>query len=93
AYEMVVNYVGEEEMFRFRMKNKYRKDGKVNMCQGLREWMEDERNEGREEGREEGEARVNRLIQLLAEKGRTDDIIKAASNSKYQKKLFKEFDI
>ena len=93
AYEMVVNYVGEEEMFRFRMKNKYRKDGKVNMCQGLREWMEDERNEGREEGREEGEARVNRLIQLLAEKGRTDDIIEAASNSKYQKKLFKEFDI
>lgn len=89
AYEMVVNYVGEEEMFQFRMKNKYRKDGKVNMCQGLREWMEDERNEGREEG----EARVNRLIQLLAEKGRTDDIIKAASNSKYQKKLFKEFNI
>ncbi|MBO5056131.1 MAG: hypothetical protein J6C64_07250 [Lachnospiraceae bacterium] len=41
---MVANYAGEEEMFR--IKDKHKKGGKVDMCQGLREWLEDERNAG-----------------------------------------------
>ena len=40
----------------FRRKEKHKKGGKVNMCQGLREWIEDERNEGRMEGKLEGNA-------------------------------------
>lgn len=45
----------------FKIKEKHKKGGKVNMCQGLREWMEDERNEGKIEGRE----RMNQLIIIL----------------------------
>lgn len=37
--------------------------------------------------------RINHLIILLAEAGRTEDIIKAAKNPEYQKKLFEEFDL
>ncbi|MDE6202674.1 MAG: Rpn family recombination-promoting nuclease/putative transposase [Lachnospiraceae bacterium] len=51
AYDMVACYVGEKEMFR--LKEKHKKGGKVNMCQGLREWMEEERSEGKLEGKAE----------------------------------------
>lgn len=51
AYDMVASYAGEKEMFK--IKEKHMKGGKVNMCQGLREWMEDERNAGLEVGKAE----------------------------------------
>lgn len=44
AYDMVINHTGDKEMMK--IKDKYKKGGKVDMCQGLKEWMEDERNEG-----------------------------------------------
>ena len=47
AYEVAISFIGEEMR---EMKPKYEKGGKVNMCQGLREWMEDERAEGKAEG-------------------------------------------
>ena len=46
---------------------------------------------GIEKGQNKGQYRVNRLNRLLAEQNRTDDIIKAAGDKKYQEKLFKEF--
>lgn len=58
AYDMVINHTGDEKMMK--IKDKYRKGGKVDMCQGLKEWMEDERNEGKEIGKEIGDA--SRLI-------------------------------
>lgn len=48
---------------------------------------------GREEGREQGEQRVNRLIQLLLERSRLDEIAKMAEDKELQKKLFEEFGI
>ena len=56
------------------------------MCQGLREWMEDERAEGRLEERE----RMNQLIIILTEQARTEELIRAAKDKRYQEKLFKE---
>ena len=35
--------------------------------------------------------RLNRLNRLLAEQKRTDDIVKAASDPEYQKRLLEEF--
>ncbi len=49
--------------------------------------------EGREQGREQGIAHTNQLILLLAKDGRMDDIVKAANDSDYQKKLFKEYNL
>ena len=48
---------------------------------------------GKKEGKAEGIDRVNHLIRLLAERNRTEDIIKAAGDKEYQKKLFEEFGI
>ena len=47
----------------------------------------------KEEGRREGKQEMNRLIQLLAEQNRMEDIIRSAQDAKYQKKLFEEFQI
>lgn len=68
AYDMVAAYTGEEEVM-LKRKEKYKKGGKVNMCQGLREWLADERMEGRAEGKAEA------IVELLSECGSiTEDL-------------------
>ena len=53
AYEVVTNYVRAEELIQ--VKEEYsREDGRIDMCQALKELLADERMEGREEGRELG---------------------------------------
>ena len=53
----------------------------------LKEMMKEERMEGKDEGQE----RVNRLVKILAENNRVEDIIKSAGDKEYQQKLFEEF--
>lgn len=48
---------------------------------------------GEARGRGIGESRVNSLNVRLAAQGRTEDIIRAASDTEYQKKLFEEFQL
>ena len=71
------------------------KEGKRDMCNALLELMKDELDEKKEEGIREGESlgvnRINQLILKLSELNRTDDILKAAADREYQKKLLKEF--
>lgn len=38
-------------------------------------------------------SRINQLIFELSKLGRTDDIVKAAADEEYQKKLLEEFDL
>ncbi|MFQ7839562.1 MAG: hypothetical protein ACLUJT_06485 [Lachnospiraceae bacterium] len=38
-------------------------------------------------------SRINQLILELSKHGRTDDIVKAAADEEYQKKLLEEFDL
>ena len=47
----------------------------------------------RKQGYNECQEKVNQLILLLAEAGRTEDIIKAAGDKAYQEKLFEEFNL
>ena len=67
------------------------KEGKQDMCNALLELMKDELDEKREEGEALGENRINQLILKLSELNRTDEILKAAADREYQKKLLKEF--
>jgi hypothetical protein len=46
----------------------------------------------RDESLAEGQKKINILNQKLANAGRMDDIIKAASDREYQKQLLKEFE-
>ena len=57
----------------------------IDMCTGLKEWFQEEREEGRKD--------VNRLILKLAEDGRLDDMIRAASDHEYQNRLLQEYSL
>lgn len=47
AYEVMTKYVKADELIQ--VKDDYRRDGKIDMCQALKELLADERMEGREE--------------------------------------------
>ena len=86
--EEAVAYTGDEDMFK--LKEKHKKGGKVNMCQGLAEWLADERAEGKAEGEAVGSERMSRLIIVLTEQGRQEDLLKAAKDSRYREELLEE---
>lgn len=61
----------------------------INMCEALQGIFDD----GVEKGKEQGMNRINQLTIILAKQNRTEDIIKAANDSEYQKKLLEEFSL
>ena len=75
AYEVATQYVKAEELIQVR--DEYRgKDGKVNMCQALKELIEEGRMEGRAEGRAEGRVDAIRgVVMRMVKKGKTDEEI------------------
>lgn len=68
--------------------NKILRDKNMISKDGKRKY---ERGEGRECGLREGIDRINQLNVKLSELHRTEDILKAATDKAYQKKLFEEF--
>ena len=87
AYELLEAYDGEEGVFK--IKEKYKKGGKVDMCQGLREWIEDERMEGQKEG----ENRFISLTEKLLKDGRMEDLLRAMKDKEYREQLYSDYRI
>ena len=92
--DMINTYLGA------RISTKYAKGGRVKVCQGLQELMEDERNEGRIEGRNEGriEGRnegANMLAKLLRMlTPGSEDYNKALDGDEQERtELYKKYDI
>ncbi|MCD7955911.1 MAG: Rpn family recombination-promoting nuclease/putative transposase [Lachnospiraceae bacterium] len=55
AVDAIMDLAHSSELERIKLTNHVKNErGNYNMCQALREWMEDSREEGREEGREQG---------------------------------------
>ncbi len=63
--------------------------GEMLMNDGIKKGIK----EGIREGMEQGEQKVNRLIQLLIENSRSDEISRAVTDRKFQEQLFKEFSL
>lgn len=105
AYEMMSAYGDAGELLE--MKKYKGKDGKINMCQGLLDWMEESRQQGIEagmeagriegmetgriEGMELGEKRFAALTQILLQKGRMEDLGRAVVEKEYRESLYEEF--
>lgn len=69
------------------------KEGIDRMC-NLSDAIEERgMQKGMQKGMRKGEQRVNLLIQALIENSRSDEIGKAVKDSRYQKKLFQEFQL
>lgn len=92
AFNVVAHYTNAPELIE--AKEYCGRDGKFDMCQALKELIEEGRIEGREEGREEGRQeereRFNRLICLLADQDRMADLVRATQDKAYQEQLFRE---
>lgn len=82
--------------------NVYEEDGEVNMCQAIRELMEDARAEGRaemcqgiaelmEDARTQGLQLVQDMQAWLKEQGRIDDIMQTISDSNFRDKMIDEY--
>lgn len=71
------------------LKKEVREGEVIDMCTAIEEMIQD----GREEGVEQGEQKVNRLIRILLEESRQDEIAKAVYDKCYQKKLFEKYGI
>ena len=98
AYD-VLDKLSADEKKRLEYETRQRaiRDYNIGMLTAERRGIEAGRKIGREEGRAEGEtlgvSRINQLILELSKFGRTDDIVKAADDEEYQKKLLEEFDL
>ena len=75
-------------------RNKILKESSEFVADEMRKLQEQDDEKKREEGIKEGESlgenRINQLILKLSELNRTDEILKAAADREYQKKLLKE---
>jgi len=77
------------------------KGEKVEVCKGMLELLEEEKNigisqglsQGVDRGREEGEDMLSRLILHLADLNRMEDIVRVASDKQYRKEMFVQFGI
>lgn len=63
------------------------------LSQGRAEGLSQGISQGISQGEQQALKRVNRLIQLLMEQSRLDDISRMAADEAYQKKLFAEFEL
>jgi len=96
--EVAYNMTLEEEFLRERTKAqragraKGLAEGRAEgLAEGRAEGLAEGRAEGLAEGRAETAEQLNKLAVLLAEAGRVDEYIQAASDSELQKKLLEEF--
>ena len=78
----------KELLYYHDLKKEARQEGKE---EGREEGRLEGKEEGRLEGRREGKQEIKRLNQYLAGKNRIDDMIRAARDEAYQKKLLEEF--
>lgn len=99
AFDVVSRYTNMVKLIE--TKEYYRKEGRVDMCKAIMDWLEESREEGREEGRQQGKEqgmrqeaeRFNQMIILMAEQDRMDDLVRAAKDKKYQERLFEELNL
>ena len=63
------------------------------MCEALHELFAEDVEKAAEKAAEEAAQRINTLNKILVEQNRTADIIKAATEPEYQKKLMEELGI
>ena len=89
--------LGEQKRLK-KLVSRQKKEGKeTGMCKAIDDLILDGEKRGREQGEKIGEKRgqerLARLIVVLSENHKDDLIIKAASDSAFRRKLFKEYNI
>ncbi|MCM1089021.1 MAG: hypothetical protein NC419_12765, partial [Muribaculaceae bacterium] len=68
-----------------------KKYGRSLRAEGFKDGVEQGFKNGVKQGTKQEAERINKLIIILSEQNRTDDLIRAAQDSEYQEQLFREF--
>lgn len=91
--EEVANHSNSEKIKRMQKRVKALKESEEVGVKYMREWEEKvlERKQGMQDGEIAMQERMNKLISLLTEAGRTEDLIKSTKDKIFQEQLFKEF--
>lgn len=86
-----------EDIDEWLMKQGIREEDEVTVCELFEQYERKGRAEGREEGKMEGKAegenRFAKLVQLLIDSGRNEDLRKAATDQKYREQLYMEVNL
>ena len=90
-YALAVKFVSRNELERIKERIGMTVLGKMLLEEGIEKGIEKGIEQGMEQGVKQGQGRVNALIVKLAEAGRMEDIVRAASDREYQDRLFSEF--
>ena len=82
AFDVMVQYGKAEEMVG--IKDEFRKDGRIDMCKGLADWIAEEREAGMEAGKEIGlregdEGKTRRVVINMLSLGMSDEDILAVA--------------
>ena len=86
AFDVMVQYGKAEEMVE--IKDEFRKDGRIDMCKGLADWIAEEREAGMEAGMEAGkeigyrecdEVKTRRVVINMLNRGMSDEDIMAVA--------------
>ena len=82
AFDVMVQYGKAEEMVG--IKDEFRKDGRIDMCKGLADWIAEEREAGMEAGKEIGlregdEGKTRRVVINMLSLGMSDEDIQAVA--------------
>lgn len=93
AVLQLLNVMADDKRFEIKQNEKIEEREVKTMADWLTKKLNDSEEKGRNEGRNEGENRMGKLINILLNQGRTDDLSKAADDPKYREKLFNEFQI
>lgn len=93
--ELILTFFDDREMRLLKEKEQFqnREKGGYDMCTAFRQMREEGIKIGEARGEERGQERVNRLIQILFQEGRIDEIQRSVSDREYQEQLFIEYDI
>lgn len=90
-YALAVKFLSRNELERIKERIGMTVLGKMLLEEGIEKGIEKGIEQGMEQGVKQGQGRVNALIVKLAEAGRMEDIVRAASDREYQDHLFSEF--
>ena len=91
--EVGINYMKSWEMEEEARKRGYNAGLEAGFSDGFNDGFNDGFSDGFSDGFNNGKEKVNQLNLLLAQAGRTEDIIKAAADKTYQEKLLLEFSL
>lgn len=99
AYDVISHLTNASKLAN--IKQAYKKEGDVNMCQAILDMIEDGkkagwdegRNEGRKEGRNEGRSNMLQLIEAMAEDNQSDEIRRLATEEGFLEEMLRKYNI